>query len=59
MANTRGDSEITLSPDHSLQIDAAVWSHDPGSGRAMGIELVVVHPQFVRVAICVHIHTWK
>ena len=49
-------SEAPVPPDHSVQINAAVWCCDTGSGRAMGFEFVVVFPKSFRAAIRLHIH---
>ena len=37
-------SEAPFPPYHPVQINAAVWCRDSGSGRAMGLESVVVLP---------------
>lgn len=52
-------SEITFPVDHSFQVDASVWRHDPGLGREMGVEFIMVLPQSVWSAVSVWIHFGK
>ena len=49
-------SEATVSPYDPVQINAAIWCCDPGSGRAMGFESLVVLSKPFWAAVRLYIH---